>query len=104
MLNVIAVIVFIISTSTASRRHYMFGPRIVNISPKQTVDVGDSLELDCAVDVALVEGMELAWVKILGVDDLEYLTVYSVDEGNMEYTDNLESVLTDDDDGTSLTH
>ena len=80
----------------------MYGPRIVNISPKQTVDVGDSLELDCVVDGALVEGMELAWVKILGVDDLEYLTVYSVEEGNMEYIEDLESELTDDDDGGQI--
>ena len=83
------------------RRFEIYGPRIVNISPKQHVSVGDSLQLDCLVDGSLggVEGLELAWVKVAGVMEVEYLSVYSLTEGNMEYEEDLESELVQDNDG-----
>ena len=86
--------------SPVMMRRFMYGPRIVNISPKQRVSVGESLQLDCLVDGSLADqGLELAWVRVAGVMELEYLAVHSLLEGTMDYEEDMVSELGQDEDG-----
>ena len=58
---------------------------------------------DCYLGGDLGPGLEVAWVKFEGLrEEVEYLSVYSSDLGNMEYDDSLETFLTTNDRGESV--
>ena len=64
----------------ATRREDM----IIGISQKQVVEVGSSVELECNLE-NIWEPAEVAWVRVVGVGELEYLSIYNKEEGVRDY-------------------
>lgn len=71
---------------------------VSSISPTQVVEEGSSVELECRVrDVP--DGAEVTWVRIKGVGELEYLSVFDKEDGLIDYEEEqFRSVMEKDDD------
>ena len=69
---------------------------VTGISPKQSVEVGSSVELECSLG-NIPDRAEVAWVRVKGVGDVEYLSIYNREEGTIDYNEEMfSSALTED--------
>ena len=69
---------------------------VLGISPKQSVEVGSSLELECSLG-NIPDRAEVAWVRVKGVGDVEYLSIYNREEGTIDYNEEMfSSALSED--------
>ena len=57
---------------------------VTNISPTMVVEEGDSVEMECRLE-NIPDRAEVAWVRIWGVREVEYLSVFGMDDGVMDY-------------------
>ena len=72
---------------------------VLGISPKQSVEVGSSLELECSLG-NIPDRAEVAWVRVKGVGDVEYLSIYNREEGTIDYDEDLFSSAMSEDSWT----
>jgi hypothetical protein len=70
----------LVMTMSASMR----GNLITSISQKQAVEAGSSLELECGLE-PVPHMAEVAWVRVKEVGEVEYLSIYSKEEGVTDY-------------------
>jgi len=68
-----------------------------NISSSQTVEDGSSVELECKLG-KVPERAEVAWVKLKGLGEVEYLSTYRKEEGVMDYEQDFTSEMEKDGD------
>ena len=69
---------------------------VTGISPKQLVEVGSSVELECTLG-NIPDRAEVAWVRVKGVGDVEYLSIYNGEEGTIDYDkEQFSSAMSDD--------
>ena len=61
---------------------------VLGISPKQSVEVGSSVELECRLG-NIPDRAEVAWVRVKGVGDMEYLSIYNREEGTIDYDEEM---------------
>ena len=57
---------------------------VTSISPTMVVVEGDSVEMECRLE-NIPDRAEVAWVRIWGVREVEYLSVFGKDDGVMDY-------------------
>ena len=57
---------------------------VTSISPTMVVEEGDSVEMECRLE-NIPDRAEVAWVRIWGVREVEYLSVFGKDVGVMDY-------------------
>ena len=57
---------------------------VTSISPTMVVEEGDSVEMECRLE-NIPDRAEVAWVRIWGVREVEYLSVFGKDDGVMDY-------------------
>ena len=57
---------------------------VSSISPTQAVEEGSSVELECRLG-NVPDRAEVAWVRMKGVGELEYLSIYGKEEGVIDY-------------------
>ena len=70
-----------------------------NISSSQTVEDGSSVELECRLR-NVPDRAEVAWARIKGVDEVEYLSIYNKEDGVIDYEEEqYTSVMEEDEDG-----
>ena len=75
------------------------GDLVRGISPKQAVEVGSSVELECRLGF-LPDRAEVAWVRVKGVGEVEYLSIYNREEGTLDYDEEQFSSAMSEDRGT----
>ena len=81
---------------SANTHDVMNDDLVLGISPKQSVEVGSSLELECSLG-NIPDRAEVAWVRVKGVGDVEYLSIYNREEGTIDYNEEMfSSALTED--------
>ena len=69
---------------------------VSSISQKQSVEVGSSVELECGLE-HVPHMAEVAWVRMVGLGEVEYLSVYNKEEGVVDYDeDQFISVMDED--------
>ena len=72
---------------------------VSSISPTQSVEEGSSVELECRLR-NVPDRAEVAWARIKGVDEVEYLSIYNKEDGVIDYEDEqYTSVMEEDEDG-----
>ena len=69
---------------------------VLGISPKQSVEVGSSVELECSLG-NIPDRAEVAWVRMKGVGEVEYLSIYNRQEGAIDYDEDQFSAEMSDD-------
>jgi len=70
---------------------------VQNISSSQAVEEGSSVELECRLG-SIPDRAEVAWVKLKGLEGVEYLATYRKDEGVMDYEDDVSAEMEKDGD------
>ena len=81
------------NTACGSRsRHQKNIGLVQNISASQSVEEGSSVELECRIG-KIPDRAEVAWVKLKGLGEVEYLSTYRKDEGVMDYEEEFSSEM-----------
>eukprot|EP00092_Neocalanus_flemingeri_P038490 GFUD01041901.1.p1 GENE.GFUD01041901.1~~GFUD01041901.1.p1 ORF type:complete len:355 (-),score=97.94 GFUD01041901.1:168-1232(-) len=57
---------------------------VSSISPTQSVEEGSSVELECRLG-NVPDRAEVAWVRIRGVEEVDYLSIYDKEDGQIDY-------------------
>ena len=57
---------------------------VTNISPTMRVEEGGSADMECWLG-NIPDKAEVAWVRILGVREVEYLSIYAKEDGVVDY-------------------
>ena len=83
--------------SAGRSRHQKNIGLVRNISSSQTVVEGGSVELECRLG-NIPDRAEVAWVKLKGLGEVEYLAAYRKDEGVMDYEVDLAAEMEKDGD------
>ena len=87
-----------LNTACGSRtRHQKNIGLVQNISASQSVEEGSSVELECRIG-KIPDRAEVAWVKLKGLGEVEYLSTYRKDEGVMDYEEDFSSEMEKDGD------
>jgi len=97
---VIPLVFLVLSTGVTSggrSRHQKNIGLVRNISTSQAVVEGSSVELECRLG-NIPDRAEVAWVKLKGLGEVEYLATYRKDEGVMDYEDDLAAEMEKDGD------
>ena len=73
----VIIIVLYIALSCGSHTSYLDRniDLVYSISPTQSVEEGSSVELECRLE-NVPDRAEVAWVRIKGVGEVEYLSIY----------------------------
>lgn len=66
-----------------------------SISPPQSVEEGGSVELQCRIG-KIPDRAEVAWVKLRGLGDVEYMSIFRKGEGVIDYEDDFNSEMDED--------
>jgi len=69
--------------------------QITSISKKQMLEIGSSVELECNLG-NMWDTAEVAWVKMMGVGETEYLSIFNKEEGVKDYDDEYISRMDED--------
>ena len=79
------VVVIYIHLSNGRRSYFDRNIDLVSgISPTQSVEEGSSVELECRLG-NVPDRAEVAWVKMKGSGEVEYLSIYGKEEGVIDY-------------------
>ena len=84
-------------TSGSRSRHQKNIGLVQSISSSQAVEEGSSVEFECRLG-KIPDRAEVAWVKLKGLGDVEYLSTYRKDEGAMDYEEEFTSDMEKDGD------
>ena len=60
---------------------------------KDVIIEGDSVELECRIDDRLPDKVELAWVKLDGLNDVTFLSTRRKEDGVTDYEEDYSSFL-----------
>ena len=80
----------------ARTRHQKNIGLVRSISPPQSVEEGGSVELQCRIG-KIPDRAEVAWVKLRGLGDVEYMSIFRKGEGVIDYEDDFNSEMDEDD-------
>ena len=84
-------------TSGSRSRHQKNIGLVQNISSSQAVEEGSSVEFECRLG-KIPDRAEVAWVKLKGLGEVEYLSTYRKEEGAMDYEEEFTSDMEKDGD------
>eukprot|EP00092_Neocalanus_flemingeri_P029987 GFUD01032556.1.p1 GENE.GFUD01032556.1~~GFUD01032556.1.p1 ORF type:complete len:357 (-),score=100.41 GFUD01032556.1:240-1310(-) len=83
-INILLVIVMNTDLHPGRRTSYRNLDWVTSISPTQSVEEGSSVELECRLG-NVPDRAEVAWVRIRGVEEVDYLSVYDKEDGQIDY-------------------
>eukprot|EP00092_Neocalanus_flemingeri_P102849 GFUD01131564.1.p1 GENE.GFUD01131564.1~~GFUD01131564.1.p1 ORF type:complete len:354 (-),score=88.31 GFUD01131564.1:15-1076(-) len=83
-INIFLLIVMITDLHHGRRTSYRNLDWVTSISPTQSVEEGSSVELECRLG-NVPDRAEVAWVRIRGVEEVDYLSVYDKEDGQIDY-------------------
>ena len=87
-MTLLKMILLILSTSSESQGLATIRQRnidlVTTISPTMRVEEGGSADMECSLG-NIPDKAEVAWVRIWGVREVEYLSIYAKEDGVLDY-------------------
>eukprot|EP00092_Neocalanus_flemingeri_P007176 GFUD01007754.1.p1 GENE.GFUD01007754.1~~GFUD01007754.1.p1 ORF type:complete len:362 (+),score=102.88 GFUD01007754.1:347-1432(+) len=85
IISTICLIIMDMQLSSCGRMRHLKNIGLVKtISSSQSVEEGGSVELECRLG-NVPDRAEVAWVRIRGVEEVDYLSIYDKEDGQIDY-------------------